>query len=212
MTPLTPTPKTRVDNQLDTLGDERDREDSDAIYSIFKALQPLGSPRLTSVKNRALREAVQKIWQEPRMRQGGSKFAHNKPLAYPWSPGARDLYFAHRDDPSVIMKNQLDLEHVTPIALLTEKLQAQLAGDCSSQEFFDEIKRVHEPLCFAVLTRKEHQTLGTKKAKAAIAAIAAGVNASLWARYEVGCGLKEKDFLSINDDPRFAAEPAAGRS
>jgi hypothetical protein len=201
-------PATRVDNQLNSLGDDLDRADSDAIYSIFKALQPLASPRLAKVKRRALREAVQKIWQEPRMPRGESRFAHNKPLNYPWSPNARDLYFAHRADPSVPITNRLDLEHVTPIGLLTDELEAFFGdADCTTDAFFDRLKKVHVPLCFAVLTREDHQALGRVKMKAATVS---GEGVSVWARY-AAIGLKEEDFFSIIADPRFGADMAVVR-
>ncbi|HEX9226374.1 MAG TPA: hypothetical protein VF885_06910 [Arthrobacter sp.] len=198
-----PSPATRIDNQLNSLGDELDRADSDAIHAVFKALQPLTSPRVIKVKRRALREAVQKIWQEPRMPKGESRFAHNKPLDYPWSPNARDLYFAHRADPSVIIKNRLDLEHVTPIGLLTDELEALFTNDeCSPDAFFDRLKEVHVPLSFAVLTREDHTALGRVKMKAATVT---GEGVSIWARY-AAIGLKEEDFMAITADPRFAAD------
>lgn len=200
------TPSTRIENQLTSLGDELDRADSDAIYSIFKALQPLTSPRLLKVKRRALREAVQKIWQEPRMPAGESRFAHNKPLDYPWSPNARDLYFAHRADPSVIIKNRLDLEHVTPIGILTDELEAlSIDAACTADSFFDRLKEVHVPLCFAVLTRDDHLALGRAKMKAATVT---GEGVSVWARY-AAIGLKEEDFMAVTADPRFAADLVA---
>lgn len=192
--------KTRIDDQLDSLGDELDRADSDAIYSIFKALQPLTSPRLAKVKERALREAVQKIWQEPRMPK--NRFAHNKPLDYPWSPNARDLYFAHKADPSISLANRLDLEHVTPISILTTQLQEESAGTgCTPEVFLGLIKKAHKPLCFAILTSEDHQSLG--KGKKGAAAVA-GEGITVWTRYEVGFGLKKEDFMSVTEDPRFA--------
>ena len=48
---------TRSTNQLDSLGESRDRADSDAIYSIYKALHPL-APRRLAVVNRARGAAV----------------------------------------------------------------------------------------------------------------------------------------------------------
>ena len=192
--------KTRIENQLDSLGDELDRADSDAIYAVFKALQPLTSPRVAKVKERALREAVQKIWQEPRMPK--NKVAHNKPLDYPWSPNARDLYFAHIADPTISLAYMLDLEHVTPISTLTAQLQEQSAGSgCTPEVFFDLIKAAHKPLCFAILTSKDHKSLGNGKKKAAALA---GEGITVWTRYEVGFGLKKDDFISVTQDPRFA--------
>lgn len=202
MTATAFSPATCSTDQLDSLGEERDRNDSDAIFEMFQALQPLSSPSALKVKNRVLREAIQKIWQEPRMPRGKKRaFSHNKPLNYPWSPKARDLYFAHKADPTVTIKGMLDLEHVTPIGTLTANMEARFAaGDYNADEFFDLLQEVHRPFCFAVLTAKEHRGMGSKL-KAAI--IPEGT--SLWARYEVAFGLLEKDFTSITADPRYAA-------
>lgn len=77
---------TRSTDQLDTLGEARDRSDAEAIHSIFKALQPLADRGL-AVVNRALREAVQKICQEPRMPKG--KTGSSATTSHWTSPGRR---------------------------------------------------------------------------------------------------------------------------
>jgi hypothetical protein len=202
-------PATRSNNQLDSLGDKRDRADSEAIYSIFKALQPLASRRL-AVVNRALREAIQKIWQEPRMPKGKTRiFSHNKPLDFPWSPNARDLYFSHRTDASVAITGQLVLEHVTPINILVNGLLSKVAEvDCTEEKFYELLLQEHEPLSFVVLTKEDDNALTRAGLKSA------GVveeGASAWARYEKGCGLTEEDFIGVTADPRFSGELAANR-
>lgn len=202
-------PATLIENQLDTLGEARDRADSEAIYSIFKALQPLAHRRL-AVVNRALREAIQKIWQEPRMPKGKDRaFSHNKPLDFPWSPNARDLYFQNKDDSAVTIKGQLVLEHVVPINILVNDMLAKVAEpDCTEEQFLKFIRDEHRQLSFVVLTKEDDNALTRAGLKAA------GVNelgASAWARYEVGCGLVEGDFISVTADPRFGADSASAR-
>lgn len=206
----TPTPQPhRSTDQLTSLGAERDRADAEAIYAIFTALQPLASRRL-AVVNRALREAIQKIWQEPRMPKGKARiFSHNKPLDFPWSPNARDLYFGHQEDSTLAITGQLVLEHVTPINILVNQLLAKVAEPgCTEEEFFDLITEKHRQLSFVVLAREDDNALTRAGLKAA------GVTeegASEWARYEVACGLTEEDFMGITSDPRYGAGAAAGR-
>lgn len=203
MTNSTLSQVTRSTDQLDSLGEDRDRTDSGAIYAIYKALQPLASRRL-AVVNRALREAIQKIWQEPRMPKGKDRaFSHNKPLDFPWSPKARDLYFRSKSDPPVTIKGQLVLEHVVPINILVNDLLAKVAeADCTEEKFLELLREEHRQLSFVVLTKEDDNELTRAGLKAA------GVNelgASAWARYEVGCGLKEDDFLAVTADPRYGA-------
>jgi hypothetical protein len=200
-TSATQRPATLIENQLLSLGDKLDRADSDAIHAIFMALQPLNSPRLAKVKRRALREAIQEIWQEPRMPK--NRFSHDKPLDYPWSPNARDLYFAHQADRSVTIQDRLDLVPFTPIGHLTDQLEARFAdAECTEEEFLMELKKVHAPLCFAVLTKDEHNAL---RAAAINAATVAGEGTTAWDRYEIGSGLQPEDFISITADPRYTA-------
>ena len=202
-------PVTRSTDQLDSLGEARDRADSEAIYSIYKALQPLASRRL-AVVNRALREAIQKIWQEPRMPKGKDRiFSHNKPLDFPWSPNARDLYFGNKADAAVAITGQLVLEHVTPINILVNDLLAKVAeADCTEEKFFELLQAEHRQLSFVVLTKEDDNALTRAGLKAAGVT---GEGISAWARYESGCGLKEEDFLAITADPRFGAELVSGR-
>lgn len=202
-------PATRSTDQLISRGDKRDRADSEAIHLIFKALLPLAARDLAVVK-RALREAIQKIWQEPRMPKGKTKiFSHNKPLDFPWSPNARDLYFRNKADAAVTITGQLVLEHVVPINILVNDLLAKVAeADCTEQGFYELLLREHEQLSFVVLTKEDDNALTRAGLKAARVA---EEGASAWARYEKGCGLKEEDFLSIIADPRFGADTTVVR-
>lgn len=196
-------PVTRSTDQLDSLGELRDRADAEAIFSIYKALQPLAERKL-AVVNRALREAIQKIWQEPRMPKGKDRiFSHNKPLDFPWSPNARDLYFGNRDDSAVTITGQLVLEHVTPINILVNDMLAYVATpDATEEGFYELVLQEHRQLSFVILTKEDDNQLTRAGLKAA------GVTeegSSAWARYEVGCDLREEDFLSITADPRWGS-------
>lgn len=206
-------PTTRSANQLDSRGPVQDRIDAEQVHAIFAALKPVvsswpkGTKRLGVVK-RALREAIQKIWQEPRMpkanKSGGKDkliFSHNKPLAYPWSPNARDLYFAHRADPSVIISNQLVLEHVVPMGTLVDEiLQKMDQTSFGKDEFVSYLIAKHNKLSFVVLTREDDNAISKAKYKNRIVD---EPGATEWARYEKGCGLMEDDFLAVTADDRF---------
>lgn len=189
---------TRLTNQLDGLGEARDRTDAGHIYAMFKALQPVPA---NSVRTRALRETIQKLWQEPRMaRKPGLIYSHNKPLDFPWSPKARDLYFRRLADPSFSLAHRLDLEHVRPLGLtVLELLEKVTDPGFTAEETLSWLRERHKGLSFAVLTSTEHSGMGQLKA--------ADVDTSLdaFARYRQACGLAAEDLISVIEDPRWPA-------
>ena len=117
--------------------------------------------------------------------------------------------FGNKTDSGVTIKGQLVLEHVIPINILVNDLLAKVAeADCTEQKFFDLLKEEHRQLSFVVLTKEDDNAL----TRAGLKAIGvAEVGASAWARYEVGCGLKEEHFMAITADARFGAELVSGR-
>lgn len=190
-------------DQLGPLNDAKAIRDARAIYKIYKALHPLtesGKPGKGVTK--ILRLAIVDLWQEPRMPRGAKvTHAHNKPFAYPWSPHARELYFANKADSSVTLRNKLILEHVVPLNVLVKRLLEEVAKpECTESSFLKVLQEKHKPLSFAIISREEDRMVAGKGFKNTIVE---GEGQSQWARYEQGCGLFEKDFMALNADPRW---------
>lgn len=184
--------KQRSTNQLDTKGEMVDRADAKAIYEVYKGLQSVRCAS-TSYVHRAAREAIQKIWQEPRM--PSLKFAHNKPLAYPWSPKARELFFSGER-----REGALVLEHSTPICFLRDKIFEEIdKPDCTEETIYNLLRKENETLSFTVITKKEDTKLGAKLRNRMAS------KPGPYGRYEEGLELKEEDFLSVTKDPKYAA-------
>ncbi|WP_029068061.1 hypothetical protein [Jonesia quinghaiensis] len=180
-----------LEPQLLTLGNEKDEEDAEVIFRVFQALLPF---RLTHVSfvNRTAREAVQKIWQEPRLPKSGKKRL-KRPLDFPWSPEARDLYF------SGDTANKLVLEHMIPISALTERLFSELENNsCESGDVLEFLKQNHSGFVFAIITKDEDKRIansGFKKKSSDLS--------NVWLRYKEALGLDSSDFTSVTNDPRF---------
>jgi hypothetical protein len=180
----------RDTNQLNTKGESVDRADAKAIYEVYKGLQSVrcASP---SYVHRAAREAIQKIWQEPRM--PSLKFAHNKPLAYPWSPKARELFFSGKATGGALV-----LEHVTPISILRDKIFDEISKpDCTEETIYKLLQEEHKPLSFTIITKKEDTELG-RKFKNSVS-----TKEGAYGRYEEALNLKEEDFLPATQDPKY---------
>lgn len=180
----------RDTNQLDSKGEKIDRADAKAIYEVYKGLQSVRCAS-TSYVHRAAREAIQKIWQEPRM--PSLKTSHNKPLAYPWSPKARDLILSGK-----ATKGALVLEHTTPISILRDKIFDEVSKeDCTEETIYNLLKKEHEELSFVILTKAEDTKLG-KKFRNSLSS-----RESAYGRYEEALGLTETDFISATKDDRY---------
>ena len=181
----------RGTHQLNTKGEMADRADAKAIFEVYKGLQSVrcASP---SYVHRAAREAIQKIWQEPRM--PSLKYAHNKPLTYPWSPEARELFFSGKG-----REGALVLEHATPICFLRDEIFAEISKpDCTEETIYNLLLKENETLSFTVITKKEDTKLGSKLRNRLAS------KEGSYGRYEEGLGLKEEDFLSVTKDPKYA--------
>lgn len=210
---------TRVTRQLNDLGEARERDDSDAVYELLDHLRQLTSTngKAVQIRDRAAREAIDHIWQLPRMpgnnlgrgrrlvKRSTLIFSHNKPLIYPWSPKARDAFFAFVADPSQGLTNTLDTDHITPIGTLAADLMSELEGGMTRDEFFVRIHEVHEPFCFAILTQKEHRGMSGDHKSGRI-----GDGVSLFVRYQEALGLDESDLISVLEDPRWEEARRAG--
>lgn len=182
----------RVRNQLNLLGEDRDRRDAAAIREICKGLELVRSAsKSTSYPNRAAREAIVKIWQEPRMPKPRHK--HNKPLEYPWSQDARDLYFAGNTS------NTLVLEHVRPISHLRDEVFAAVVlPGCTDQTIYDIMIGAQKWMNFAIITKAEDDRLTSAGLRTALADAEGD-----WARYEQALNLTKDHFLAVTDDPRY---------
>lgn len=181
----------RDKNQLDTKGELVDRADAKAIYEVYRGLQSVRCAS-TGYVHRAAREAIQKIWQEPRM--PSPKLTHNKPLAYPWSPKARELFFSGKGTEGALV-----LEHVTPISILRDKIFDEVSkSDCTEETIYKLLQEEHQPLNFTIITKEEDKKLGAKFKNSVSA------KESAYGRYEEALNLKEEDFLAATKDPRYA--------
>ncbi|CEA09683.1 hypothetical protein BN1051_03055 [Arthrobacter saudimassiliensis] len=211
---------TRINDQLDSLGPERDRADLEALYKIFSALAPSfergrgakrGTPEADGAGrvNHLLRLTIVDLWQDPRMPGRGVKprqmHKHNKPFVYPWSPRARDLYFAAKADASVSTSGMLVLEHTIPLSILRDELMHAILKGCSQDEWTELFLAAHRGLSFAVLARDEDDIINSNGHRSALVAD----DPSPWARYRKA-GMVQEDFIALTADPRWS-EPDANR-
>lgn len=179
-------------NQLKSFGEESDRVDASAILDVHRALAKIRESH-RAFAGRTARESVQKIWQEPRMPR--PRFTHNKPLDYPWTPAARDAYFAGTAG------GQLVLEHTTPINHMTDFIYFRVADPAFGvSEMLAYLREMHSGLSFAVITKEEDYRLTAAGFRAA-----KGADDNAWSRYETALGLTADSFGSVTDDPRYTA-------
>jgi hypothetical protein len=178
--------------QLETLGEERDRLDAEAIHKVFQGLTLIRSTSKGFV-NKLARETIVKIWQEPRM--PNLRYTHNKPLDYPWSPLARDLFFNGETVGALV------LEHVTPISHLCEEIFTKIAEEgCTNEDIYDLIMESHAPLSFTVITKKEDDLVTSAGLRSNLSGLEGA-----WARYTEALGLREEHFLAVTEDERYPA-------
>ncbi len=180
--------------QLTSLGAEADRVDASAIVEVHRAVAKI---RVThrAFAGRTARESVQKIWQEPRMPR--PRHTHNKPLDYPWSPAARDAYFA------ADTTGRLVLEHTTPINHMTAVIFERVVDPAfGADQMLEYLREVHRGLSFVVITKEEDDRLTAAGLRAA-----KGSGETLWSRYEAALGLGEDGFGAVTDDPRYTGAP-----
>lgn len=211
MESVTTAPEMRVNDQLNSLGEERDRLDLIALYEIFCALAPsykrfLGTKRNTpenegaSKINHLLRLAIVDVWQEPRMPK--ERHAHNKPHIYPWSPQARDLFFAARADGTLSLSNKLILEHAIPIGILYHEMMMKIIdGNCTRDEWTELFAAAHGSLSFAILAKNDDDLINRNGHRSAMVAD----DPSPWARYRKA-GLVQESFMALNADPRWTVQ------
>ena len=182
----------RSENQLETFGEDRDRLDAEAIHKVFQGLILIRTTSKGFV-NKLARETIVKIWQEPRMPR--LRYTHNKPLEYPWSPLARDLFFNGETVGALV------LEHVTPISHLCEEIFTKIAEErCTNDDIYDLIMKSHAPLSFTVITKTEDDLVTSAGLRSNLSELEGA-----WARYTQALSLRQEDFLAVTEDERYPA-------
>lgn len=177
-------------NQLVSFGADSDFADAAHIRGMLVLL----ARRFKTHKAKAYSQARDMLvdeWQEARLPL--VRHTHNKPVEYPWSKMARDLFFA--GDTS----NKLVLEHVVPADYLVKKVlfPAVENPDFTDQMMLDLLIKEHNGLVFAVISKAEDRMIDLKKLR----------NVHIesddsWARYKKA-GLDTTTFMALIDDERF---------
>lgn len=207
-------PNTRITDQFDSISEDRDAADLDALYKVFCVLAPSIQRGLKAGKgsaeakgagllNKTLRMLIVNLWQEPRIPGSGrpkQKHDHNKPFVYPWSEKARDVYFAKRADKSLSTANRLVLEHTHPAKMLTNRLIELINEDTTQEQWTKYFLEAHKALSFVIITKEEDVALSKAGLRSAIVSI--DEDSSPFARYRKA-GI-EGEFVSLLDDPRWA--------
>lgn len=178
----------RISDQLISLGENNDWTDVSAIVDVYRALATIRESH-RAFAGRTAREAVQKIWQEPRMPH--PRYMHNKPLDYPWTPAARDAYFEDR------ARGWLVLEHVIPINYITASIFDRVSV-FGVDEVLEYLREMHRGFSFAVITKEEDSRLSA----AGLRSVRSAADRAWW-RYESVLGLTAGGFGAITDDRRF---------
>lgn len=220
MTTIVHSPSMRDENQFDSLGEQRDAADLEALYGMYSSLAPTlhrarNAPAL-SLESRGkkdmglmLRLGIVHIWQEPRLagfRTKESKrliHTHNKPLHYPWSKHARDLFFKSKADSSSL-SGALVTEHAVPVDIYAKQLQELIIQGCTKQEWIDAFLESQSGLVLTVITKEDNKRLDGVKLRKTMSAD----DPSPWARY-AAAGLPREDFMALTDDPRWTEYSAA---
>lgn len=188
----------RVFNQLDSKGEDGDRADALELYRIFEGLTHFSDVAFGDT-NKIARLAVQHLWQ-----YGKSPYprhSHNKPLDYPWSEHARNLYFEGKATGNLI------LEHVRPLGTLVEslfKIVREEGGEESIEKFYQKLIEEHSHLNFTVISNDDNDLLDKAGLRTKL------VPGGPWARYEM-VGLMREQFKSITEDERFSPDLIKGR-
>lgn len=182
--------KLRDKNQLVSFGIESDFADAAHIRAILVQLARRYKTHEAKAYSQARGMLVDE-WQEARL--PAVRHTHNKPVEYPWSKTARDLFFA--GDTS----NTLVLEHVVPADHLVKKVlfPAVEDPDFTDQMMLDLLIKEHSGLIFTVISKAEDRIIDSKKLRNVHIESDDG-----WARYKEA-GLDTSTFMALIDDDRF---------
>jgi hypothetical protein len=168
---------------------EQDLKDAAKIRGILAAL----APERNAVDLATAKIQLVKRWQEPRLPH--PRHDRIRPIVYPWSETARDLFFAGKTT------GNLTLEHVKPVSYLIEEVLFPAAEDtnCTDQMFLDLLVKEHSRLSFTVVTEVEDNMLNFAKLKNRHVE-----SEDDWARYKEA-KIDTSTFMALTDDPRFKA-------
>lgn len=183
-------------DQLDSKGEGQDRADAMALYQVYEGLAHLRSGSIGNT-HKIAKLAIQHLWQQTRL--PAPRHTHNKPLDYPWSKRARDLFFAGDTSGNLVF------EHVRPLSTLVEVLFAivEEAGDDSREKFYQKLVEEHSHLNFTVISNEDNTLLDKAGLRSKM------VPGGPWARYEL-VGLMREQFKSITEDERFSPDMIVG--
>lgn len=177
---------------------DRDAAEADAIYDIF-----LGYAKLMKVSSkgsvvRQARHLIQGMWQGPRL--AGPMVGRIRPVNVPWSPGARDAYFAGDTN------GTLCLEHMTPMKVYVGDLMERVEDGeiCDGESMLNHLRRTHErSTVFSILSGPEDKAVSKAKFKDRLPD-----DGDPWGRYEAG-GINRDSFMTLAEDPRWALHQRA---
>lgn len=185
--------KMRLTNQL--VESEDDFEEAADLHAVMRR-----SLRKPKSRNRKAKGWLVDNWHEERMPV--YRFTHNKPVEYPWSKSARDMFFAGETT------SKLVLEHNKPVSHLLEVLFAEVEKpDCTDQTFFDLLVKEHSGLNFAILTKAEDQQIDDKGLR--YTHIESEDDLERYRRAEIDTST----LMALTEDPRFNSKTVkVGRS
>lgn len=182
--------KRRDTNQLVSFGAESDFADASHIRAILVHLARRSKTHEAKAYQQARGMLVDE-WQEARL--PAIRHTHNKPIDYPWSKMARDLFFEGNTS------NNLVLEHVVPADYLVKKVlfPAVENPDFTDQMMLDLLVKEHSGLIFTVISKAEDRIIDSKKLRNVHIK-----SDDAWARYKEA-GLDTTNFMALIDDERF---------
>ena len=185
--------KRRDAHQLESFGAESDFADAAHIRGILVHL----ARRYKTHKAKAYAQARGMLvdeWQEARLPT--TRLGHNKPIEYPWSKMARDLFFDANTNDTLVLEHVMPAEHLVKNVLFP----AVEDPDLTDQLFLDLLIKVHSRLTFTVISKAEDRIIDSKKLR----------NVHIesdddWVRYKMA-GLDTSTFMALMDDDRFDPE------
>lgn len=133
------------------------------------------------------RNAFHKLWEEVRIPK--QRYSHNKPVNFPWSKNARELFAKGGD-----LARQFHLEHTLELKSIKDEAirRMQLADDDkdaikNGADMLQYLKSIHQDTAFVILTSEEHSRLPKGQFSKA---------EDVWAFYEK-YGIYKKDCISL---------------
>lgn len=137
------------------------------------------------------RKILVDAWQEARLPD--ACFDRIRPIEYPWSESARDLFFAGKT------KGNITLEHVKPASYLLKEILFPAAEDpeCTDEVFLDLLIREHSRLSFTVVTDFEDKMINQAGFRDRHVE-----SEDDWARYRLS-GIDPSNFMALFEDERF---------